>query len=133
MTSTTATPLRERAAKGAAALDDIMPDWYTEIDVEELSITSGLSCVVGQLYGNWGERYHLARLLDPANADLIGQYRDDDYEVRRRANLHIKNLMVDHGLLLPAEDMNDADYWSNGGEDRLTMAWKEEVLRRRQQ
>ena len=44
----------ERAAAGAALLDEREPDWYSKIDCANLEITSGTRCVLGQLYGGYG-------------------------------------------------------------------------------
>lgn len=42
--------LEKRVETGAAWLDQEFPDWYTRIDIETLKISSGSSCICGQLF-----------------------------------------------------------------------------------
>lgn len=42
-----------RAARGAALLDEMHPNWWMKIDIERLNIHSSKDCVLGQLFGNY--------------------------------------------------------------------------------
>lgn len=39
--------------RGAELLDANVPGWHRKIDLEELNMGSALSCILGQLYGNY--------------------------------------------------------------------------------
>lgn len=40
------------AHQGAALLDKRFPDWFTRINLDRFTISSGRHCVLGQLYGS---------------------------------------------------------------------------------
>lgn len=42
--------VEERAARGAAWLDEVKPGWEEHIDLERLSIVSSSRCVAGQVF-----------------------------------------------------------------------------------
>lgn len=44
--------IEERVARGAAWLDDVLPDWWKthEIDLDSLDMSDSCQCVIGQLY-----------------------------------------------------------------------------------
>lgn len=44
---------RARVAKGAALLDERVPDWLERIDTSKLSLLSPCLCVIGQVFGNY--------------------------------------------------------------------------------
>ena len=47
----------ERVKKGMALLErEYGPDWVDHIDLSELRLWSGGSCVLGQLYGSWDDQ-----------------------------------------------------------------------------
>lgn len=48
MTLLTAEQAHERAAAGAAWLDEHCPTWFNEIDLDTLDLASGRLCVLGQ-------------------------------------------------------------------------------------
>lgn len=48
-----------RAGRGAAYLDDVDPGWHERIDLDDLALASGTSCVLGQLHGDF--RFGLGR------------------------------------------------------------------------
>jgi hypothetical protein len=41
--------IESRVAKGAAWLDKVRPSWFTDIDIDELRLSSGCHCVLGQI------------------------------------------------------------------------------------
>ena len=43
----------ERAEKGAALLDERLPGWRTQIDVDGLELRWCSACVLGQLFGDY--------------------------------------------------------------------------------
>ena len=43
--------IEARVAKGAAALDKVMPGWESKIDLSILDLGDGCRCVLGQLFG----------------------------------------------------------------------------------
>jgi hypothetical protein len=47
--------MNENVARGAAILDELRPGWYQDIDLEKLDLISSWHCVLGQLYGHFGE------------------------------------------------------------------------------
>lgn len=44
--------------RGAGLLDERRPGWDREIDISELDIALGRSCILGQLYGQYGVGVH---------------------------------------------------------------------------
>ena len=48
--ATTNRVLRQRVERGAALLDAKQPGWAPRIDLVALDMSSGLTCVLGQLY-----------------------------------------------------------------------------------
>jgi hypothetical protein len=46
----TDTTIAERVAKGAALLDELVPDWWHRIDLTTLALVSPCQCVLGQLF-----------------------------------------------------------------------------------
>lgn len=55
----------ERAAAGAAFLDVERPGWEREIDCATLDIATGKWCVLGQLYGGYGNGLSVLRIAAP--------------------------------------------------------------------
>lgn len=47
------TTIIERVAKGAALLDTKVPGWVNRVDLPTFSFTSGMNCVLGQVYGDF--------------------------------------------------------------------------------
>lgn len=49
------TPAYDAALRGAAVLDEAVPDWRQRIDCDALDMLDPVHCVLGQLYGgNYG-------------------------------------------------------------------------------
>lgn len=53
-----------RVQRGAAYLDDVDPGWYRRIDPHTLELSSGVSCVLGQLHGTFHTGLSRARLIN---------------------------------------------------------------------
>jgi hypothetical protein len=47
-------PYDIRVALGAQFLDAIKPDWVDSIDLDRLHMESGRLCMIGQLFGDYG-------------------------------------------------------------------------------
>jgi len=45
--------IRRRVRKGAATLDASKPKWRNKVQPEHLCMESGLSCILGQVYGGY--------------------------------------------------------------------------------
>lgn len=60
------TMITERAAvkKGALLLDKILPGWHRQVNLDELQMSSGAQCMLGQLFGHSTEAA-LARKMYP--------------------------------------------------------------------
>lgn len=101
---------RQRAARGAAYLDDIHRGWYRRIDETTLDLGNGKACVLAQLYGSFAKGLHRSQLINASSAP------------------HPFISPVDLGLLAVqgvCEALQEQDY------DYLNQAWQEELKRRR--
>lgn len=49
------TKIDERVLKGVRFLDSEVPDWATRINLQRFQMSHGEYCVLGQLYGGYGE------------------------------------------------------------------------------
>lgn len=45
--------------RGAHFLDERLPNWRSEINLDELSLQNGDKCVLGQLFGDYDRGSHL--------------------------------------------------------------------------
>ncbi|MEM6782132.1 MAG: hypothetical protein AAF624_00160 [Bacteroidota bacterium] len=61
---------RERAARGAAYLDDADPGWWSRLDPTSLELADGRACVLGQLHGEFRQGLSRARILDLSSSPL---------------------------------------------------------------
>lgn len=52
--ATTKTVLKQRVERGAALLDKRHPEWCKRIDLVKLNMRDGHQCVLGQVYGHFG-------------------------------------------------------------------------------
>lgn len=43
----------ERVARGVALLDQVMPGWFTKIDLPRLRMAAIEHCILGQVYGHY--------------------------------------------------------------------------------
>lgn len=48
----------ERVQRGAAVLDGFRPGWASTVNVDELEIASMDDCVLGQVFGDFGDGLH---------------------------------------------------------------------------
>ena len=58
---------RERAARGAALLDDRDPGWAARIDRGSLELSDRGGCVLGQLHGDYRLGLTRSRVVDPSS------------------------------------------------------------------
>lgn len=107
----TLTSARERAARGAAYLDDGHRSWYRLVNEETLDLGNGNACVLAQLYGSFARGLHGSQLINASSAPhpFISP-------------VHLGLLAV-QGV---CEALQEQDY------DYLNQAWQEEINRRRE-
>lgn len=60
----------KRVARGIRLLDQVTPGWQTGIDWDELMMEWPRDCILGQLYGGFGEG--VCKLKLQGKADLYG-------------------------------------------------------------
>lgn len=116
---------REEVQRGAALLDEVAPGWDKAINLEQLDLSSGSSCMLGQVFNT--------RVLIPAIAqelaiDLDGDdatdQRDDGYEwlqgvlskyVNKRRGekkkLASELVMAQHGFFWPDDIAAQKQLW----------------------
>lgn len=95
-----------RVARGAAYLDDVDPTWYRAVDPDTLELSSGSSCILGQLHGEFRlglRRAHLFHLSSAPRANLSPV---------SYGFFHVRNV---------SEELQDRDY------AYLNKAWGKEV------
>jgi hypothetical protein len=102
--------LAERAARGAALLDQRWPGWADAIDPRRLDLASAEDDVLGQLYGSFDEGLGELVMLD-ANP---GAWADSDWAPT-------------YGFDLPAEIGSDQE---PAGYADLIRCWRSEIARR---
>jgi hypothetical protein len=56
--------VKERVERGAKLLDEHRPGWELKIDLQALDLSSCDRCVLGQIYGSYGDGYDLLGLTD---------------------------------------------------------------------
>ncbi|WP_457652153.1 hypothetical protein [Rhodocaloribacter sp.] len=100
---------RERAARGAAYLDAVDPEWSRRIDPETLTLADGTCCVLGQLHGEF--RMGMGR---------VGMF---NMSSAPRANLSPVDYGF-HAVRFGNEALHARDYAF------LDEAWREEIRRR---
>jgi len=99
----------KRVARGAAYLDEVDPTWYRAVDPDTLELSSGSSCILGQLHGEFRlglRRAHLFHLSSAPRANLSPV----SYGL-----FHVQNV---------SEELQDRDY------TYLNQAWGAEVRAR---
>lgn len=100
---------RIRAVRGARYLDEIDPGWHDRLEIDQLELSSGSACVLGQLHGDFQlglGRSHLVNLSSAPRASL--------------SPVAYGFLCVQSGSVADRE----RDY------ERLNEAWMEEVRKR---
>lgn len=90
-----------RARKGARLLDRVRPDWYAEIDIDQLDLADWESCILGQLYGSFAGGREIVLGEDSHNEQA-----------------------TPHGFFWPGT-ADKGEYGPN--HDRLKRAWAEEI------
>jgi hypothetical protein len=102
--------LRERVNKGIAFLDSHIPNWHNLVhNVEDLNITSGACCVLGQVGRSYYSMIGDRRVISP--------YDTFTWEFRLSINKQI-----DYGFFSLYED-----------DEVLTELWRDVILDRREQ
>lgn len=102
------------AARGAARLDVRRPNWFKEIELNNLDMSSGCKCICGQLYGEYSEK---------SVAAVVGGW------VRRLVRTNYDHIASKYGFFVPEEI--DNKYYGSTPWSRLENAWKREVRARR--
>lgn len=51
--------------RGALLLDEVRPDWFTLVDLDELDMTHGEWCVAGQVFDHWIRAKDMLHEYDP--------------------------------------------------------------------
>lgn len=59
---------RSRVQRGAAYLDGMDPEWHRRVDPVTLKLSSGSSCVLGQLHGDFRMGLSRSQLIDLSSA-----------------------------------------------------------------
>lgn len=68
-------------ARGTALLDEKVPGWRERISLDRFSITGCWECILGQLYGGYGEALRVLGFEDGGEAcGFIWSEGADDYE-----------------------------------------------------
>ena len=100
----------ERVMKGAALLDEKVPDWRGRVNVTVLNLADPWRCVLGQVFG----------LYSTGAAELFGSVPFDNGSYFERSEA-IQN----HGFLHTGDDINAMDWRNNGDADPLNQSWKD--------
>ena len=100
---------RERAARGAAYLDEVCPGWYRRIDRDLLDLGNGRACILGQLYGSFVSGLTGCHLINASTAPRVSL-----------SPVHFGFLAVQR----VCEALQEQDY------ENLNQAWLEAVEKR---
>lgn len=60
----------QRIELGAQFLDEHVPDWYDQIDIESLDIRCSHACAIGQIFGSFNRDAHKLG-LNPQGREVI--------------------------------------------------------------
>lgn len=130
----------KRVARGARFLDRVKPDWFNLINLDELNLASGCSCVLGQIVRKesagadsfWSGYGAVAIHEKPGTTRVDPQL----LQIRRNELSHIDNLQAlvmpgftakRYGFHLTVAQMADEhNEW-----DALTAEWKWHIIVRR--
>lgn len=69
---------RIRVARGAAHLDTVRPNWFTQIDVGTLDMKFSCHCIVGQLCGYFSDGIDTLAIADPVEYGVALSFFDGD-------------------------------------------------------
>lgn len=53
----------ELVKRGSALLDERRPGWVDEVDISQLNIALGAKCILGQIYGGYGDGLGILGIL----------------------------------------------------------------------
>lgn len=73
--------LRQRFERGVALMDEAVPNWWRYINLNTFDITHCRHCVLGQVFGSWGQgKKELSDFAEdlPRSAELYGFDNDPD-------------------------------------------------------
>lgn len=71
----------ERGAKFLDSFDELDTPWYNKIDITNLNIADGNSCIAGQIFMNHlGNSFYSDGHFDSGYTFLVEHYFDHDYE-----------------------------------------------------
>lgn len=70
-------PVETRVARGAALLDEKVPDWRTRVNPDTLHMSLNSACVIGQLFGWYADGLRALEITGRVQAtrygfDLVG-------------------------------------------------------------
>lgn len=107
----------EAVARGAAWMDEKCPDWASEINLEELDLTNGYRCILGQT----------ATCLAGKTRSIYDGYA----RVVRRLGVNSQGpWVVQHGFQVPWLNLNLTSEEETVAYEMLTIAWKELIRER---
>lgn len=105
------TTAEEAVENGIEMLDILRPGWLSQVNPSGLEMAYGWACIVGQLWGHYGEHYRMvAGLIDPEKAQ---EYLDDDGALA-------DGLLQRYGLYIPYAHVD----WTYSD---LTRIWWERI------
>lgn len=136
MSTVTLDMARDRAARGAEAMDRMAPDWVSQMVIDGtdedgndvFQMAFGDRCVIGQVFGSWGERWTVASMLAPEYADRWATRNNImvSWEQAEAMAQEAYAVLAEYGFYL-TEDFHERPF----SYDELTVAWREEIERRR--
>lgn len=107
--------VRERVAAGAAVLDHDTPGWAQNIDLDQLDMTHGSKCVIGQTFGtyfavigrlsgqrgyddqdDWAMRHGFTADPDRTDPDNYYRHNQEWEELNRAWSEHVRLAQLDH-------------------------------------
>jgi hypothetical protein len=65
-------PREARVARGVALLDEKCPDWRTRVNPDTLDMRTNRMCILGQLYGCYGDGLVTVRIATRIEATRYG-------------------------------------------------------------
>lgn len=72
--------IEQRVAAGAAWLDENRPGWLDRIFLNSLDVSDCALCVLGQVYGGWGNAPDGAKYDDDDTDDYLSPARERGFE-----------------------------------------------------
>ena len=89
-----ATQLQKRIAAGIAFLNVVKPNWLKKIDIEQLDLSKSKTCMLGEVFGDYGEAIQELGLESDKDyaAQCLGFYEDDWNKYKELTNAWKKAL-----------------------------------------